>query len=302
MDGAEGSLPERVLVLGATSLIGRFALPRLAAAGVEALAISRRGPSTSTPPALQAGHPPDSGGGRWVRADLQAPDLLLPQAPAALSLSPIWLLPGALPALERAEVRRVVAFSSTSVFTKADSPEPEERAVAARLAAGEAELERFCAARGIGWTVLRPTMIYAEGLDQNVSRLARLIARFGVFPLAGEGGGRRQPVHADDLAGAALEALRRPATAGRSYDLPGGETLTYREMVGRIFEGLGRRPRVVTVPPGLWRLGLRMAGARLPGVNVAMGARMGADLVFDDGAARAELGWAPRPVRPEFAT
>ncbi|MBW3558179.1 MAG: NAD-dependent epimerase/dehydratase family protein [Proteobacteria bacterium] len=283
----EGSSPARVLVLGATSLIGRFALPRLIAAGVSVRAVSRR---------------PGGDGAElvWVQADIQAPDLVLPPAKAALSLSPIWLLPTALPALKRAGVTRLVAFSSTSRFTKAQSPEPEEREVARRLAEGEAALAAFCEAEGIGWTVLRPTLIYAEGHDANVSRMARLIARFGVFPLAGEGGGLRQPVHADDLATAAIEALRRPESLNRSYDLPGGETLTYRAMVVRIFHGLGRRPRILTVPPRLWRLGLELARSFLPGVNPAMGARMDADLAFDSAPALRDLGWRPRPFRPNF--
>ncbi len=283
----EGSSPARVLVLGATSLIGRFALPRLVAAGVSVGAVSR-----------QPGG--DGAGLVWVQADIQAPDLVLPPAEAALSLSPIWLLPTALPALKRAGVTRLVAFSSTSRFTKAQSPEPEEREVARRLAEGEAALAAFCEAEGIGWTVLRPTLIYAEGHDANVSRMARLIARFGVFPLAGEGGGLRQPVHADDLATAAIEALRRPESLNRSYDLPGGETLTYRAMVVRIFHGLGRRPRILTVPPRLWRLGLELAGSFLPGVNPAMGARMDTDLAFDSAPALRDLGWRPRPFRPNF--
>lgn len=276
-----------MLVLGATSLIGRFALPRLEAAGAEILAVSRT-PGAEAP------------GLRWVRADLAAPDLALPPADAALSLSPIWLLPGALPALERAGVWRLIAFSSTSRFTKARSPEPEERAVAQRLADGEGATAAFCDAAGVAWTILRPTLIYAEGQDANVSRLARLIDRFGVFPLAGEGAGLRQPVHADDLAAVAVEALRRPQSAGRSYDLPGGETLTYRAMVVRIFHGLGRRPWIVSVPPALWRLGLKLAGGRLPGVNAAMAARMEMDLAFDGAPAARDLGWAPRPFRPRF--
>jgi nucleoside-diphosphate-sugar epimerase len=117
-------------------------------------------------------------------------------------------------------VRRLIAFSSTSAATKADSAEPEERAVAARLRDGEAAVQAFCDARGVAWTVFRPTLIYAEGRDANVSRLARLIARWRVFPLAGEGRGRRQPVHAEDLALACLQALDRPETFGRRYDLP----------------------------------------------------------------------------------
>lgn len=274
-------------MLGATSLVGRFALPRLTAAGFDVLAVSRR-PG------------PEVAGVHWIARDLTDRALAFPPAATALSLSPIWLLPAALPKLRQAGVRRLIAFSSTSAATKADSPEPEERAVAARLLEGEAATQAFCDGHAIAWTVFRPTLIYAEGQDANVSRLARLIDSFGVFPLAGEGRGRRQPVHADDLAAACLQALDRPETYGRIYDLPGGETLTYRAMLVRIFHGLGRRPRILSIPPLLWSLGLRLAGPLLPGVNAAMGERMDADLVFDGAPSQRDFGWAPRPFRPRF--
>ena len=274
-----------MLVLGATSLVGRFALPRLAEAGWSVAALSR------------ADRPPAEGV-TWLRGDVHDPDLRLPQAEVALSLSPIWLLPPALPGLRAAGVRRVIAFSSTSRFTKAASPDRGERGVAERLAEGERLASAFCQSAGIALTTFRPTMIYAEGQDQNVSRLAGLIRRFGLLPLSGAGAGRRQPVHADDLAQACLQALERPETFGRAYDLPGGETLTYRAMAERIFEGLGRTPRVVPLPPALWRLAFRLASPR--GATAAMGERMAEDLVFDGAPAAADGGWAPRPFRPRF--
>lgn len=276
-----------LLVLGATSLVGRFLPDRAAAAGVPLRRVSRR------PPA----------GPGWIRADLDTPDgrAALPPARRVLSLAPAWVLtPELLEALADRGMTRLVAFSSTSVHTKADSPDAAERATAARLAAGEAAVARVCGARRVAWTILRPTLIWAEGLDGNVSRLAVLARRLGVLPLSGRGQGRRQPVHADDLAGAALAALDAPAAQGRAYDLAGGETLTYRQMCARVFEGLGRRPRLVAVPPPLWRAGLALASPWLPGATAQMGARMDRDLVFDDTAARRDFGWAPRDFRPVF--
>ena len=147
-----------------------------------------------------------------------------------LSLSPVWHLPPALGALKARGMRRLVAFSSTSVTAKAASPDAYEgrRMTARSLAEGEARVRAFCAAEGVAWTLLRPTLIYAEGQDQNVSRLASLIRRFGVLPLAGKGEGLRQPVHADDLAQGGLIAAAEPGRRGprlrpagrRDPDLP----------------------------------------------------------------------------------
>jgi nucleoside-diphosphate-sugar epimerase len=284
-DPSIAALPAPILVLGATSLIGRFLTPMLA--GADAVALSRQ---------------PGEGAVRWVCGDLGDADLaaLLPTSPTVLSLSPIWLLPQALPALKARGMRRLVAFSSTSVFAKADSPDAYERGVAAKLAEGEAAVRAFCEAHSVAWTILRPTLIYAEGQDQNVSRLAALIRRFGVLPLAGRGEGLRQPVHAGDLAYGALAAAASGAARDQAYDLPGGETLTYRQMAQRVFEGLARRPRIVAAPGWLWRLGFALARPLLPGATAQMGGRMSADLAFDGAPAKRDFGWAPRAFRPDF--
>lgn len=277
-----------LLVLGATSLVGRPLLARLAEQARPAYALSR----AERPPAA---------GVTWLTGDLTRPAALaLPPVAACLSLSPIWLLAPAVSLLADAGVTRLAALSSTSVFTKAASVEASERAVAEQLARGEAEVIAACEAGGIDWTILRPTLIYDPGRDANVTRLADLIQRFGFLPLAGRGEGRRQPVHADDLAVGALTALDAPATHGRAYDLPGGETLTYRQMAERIYEGLGRRSLILALPAPVWRTAFALASPLLPGATASMGSRMDADLVFDGEPARRDFGWNPRAFRPRF--
>ena len=280
-------MSETLIVLGATSLIGRR-LPG-AAGGLRLAGVSRR----SEPR-------PDYAD--WITADLTEGGFGrgLPEAERALILSPVWTAAAAVPSLAEKGVRRIVAISSTSRFTKAHSPDPAERAVAQALATGEARLREVCAERGVVWTILRPTLIYDEGLDGNVTRLARLIRKARFLPLAGGGRGLRQPVHAADLARGCLDALERSAARSKAYDLAGGETLTYREMAGRIFDALGLRRRIVPLPAWAWRAAFTLARPLLPGAGAQMGARMQDDLVFDDAEARRDLGWSPRPFRPDF--
>ena len=277
----------RVLVTGGTGIVGRFLLPRLLAEGMEAHALSRR----PQPPDAIHWHAADVTSERWSRG--------LPRVDLMIHAAPLWLLPPLLPALRRLGVARLIAFGSTSRHTKVDSPSPGERAVAEALMRAEADL----AAQGgfLTWTVFRPTLIYGAGLDQNVSAIARFIQRFGFFPVAGSAAGRRQPVHAGDLAEACLQAFRAPVTFGQCFDLGGGETIGYREMVGRIFAALERRPRIVSVPIPALRAAAGLA-AYLPGLrslDPAMIDRMNQDLVFDLAPARDAFGYAPRPFQPQ---
>lgn len=198
---------------------------------------------------------------------------------------------------------RVVALGSTSVHAKRDSADPAERALAATLADAEARLEAACAARGAVLTLLRPTLIYGVGRDRNLSRIVGLARRWHVVPLPGTATGRRQPVHAGDVAAAVAAALARPV-AGR-FDLPGGETVRYDEMVRRTLAAGAPGARIVRVPTAVVRtaLGVGRLLGRFPDTGGAMVDRLAQDLVYDGSPVRAALGIAPRmfvPTRSMF--
>jgi nucleoside-diphosphate-sugar epimerase len=87
-------------------------------------------------------------------------------------------------------VRRVIAFSSTSRFTKLASASPYELEVVNKLIAAEDHLMAECERLGMAWTIFRPTLIYGgAGGDRNVADIARLIRRFGFFPRFGQASG-----------------------------------------------------------------------------------------------------------------
>ena len=168
------------------------------------------------------------------------------------------------------------------------------------LAAAEQKIVAACEQSNVGWTILRPTLIYAEGRDINITPLSRLIRRFGFMPLVGEASGLRQPVHAEDLAIGAISAASSATTVNKFYCLPGGETLSYREMIGRIFDGLRQPRRTISVPVSVWRAGFMLAKPLFPNANVAMGTRMTKDMVFDSTPATKDFGWNPRIFNPTF--
>ncbi len=139
-------------------------------------------------------------------------------------------------------------------------------------------------------------MIYGQGTDQNVSFIARVVRRCRFFPLAGRGSGLRQPVHAEDLASACLAVLDNPRTFAKSYDLSGGEILSYREMVERVFQGLGLAPRILTVPVPVLRWFIRVIRIlpRFRKLTPEMASRMNMDLCFDHAEATSDFQFTPR--------
>ena len=188
----------------------------------------------------------------WFLGDLEKPEAFkFPPFTTLFCTASAALLSSALPYLLNPSLKRIVVFTSTSVLTKIDSEIASERATLTRLAEAERNIESICSRAGIEWTILRPTLIYAEGRDGNITPLSRLIRRFGFMPLVGGAQGLRQPVHAEDLAIGAISAASTSAAANKIYSLPGGETLTYREMIGRIFDGLRLPRRTLSIPPVL---------------------------------------------------
>jgi nucleoside-diphosphate-sugar epimerase len=285
----------RLGLLGATSLVGECLLPLLTKAGWQVTAFSRRSIE-------QVG-----GGVEWQQLGLARPrsdadgaasgDGVYGNIACWLCVAPIWVLPEYLDILEASGARRIVALSSTSRFTKGDSSDAAEQAIAHRLAKAEDHLQAWAETKGVSWVILRPTLIYGRGRDKNVCEIARFIRRFGFFPLFGAAHGLRQPVHVDDLAAACLAALDAPVAVNHAYNLCGGETLRYHEMVRRVFVTLNRRPRLVKVPLSAFRMVLA-AMRLLPRYrhwSAAMAERMNRDLVFDNADAVRDLGFAPRP-------
>ncbi len=281
--------PTSSLVIGGSGLVGGYIVDHLVKNGQRPIALSRSARNDAV--------------AEWHCGDLQhAEALKFPPITTIFCTADATLLAQALPHLMQPALKRLVAFSSTSVLTKQDTEVAAERALIQRLLAAERQIATICEQHGIGWTILRPTLIYAEGRDTNITPLSRLIRRFRFMPLVGGGPGLRQPVHAEDLAIAAVTAAQSAAVINRFYSLPGPETMTYREMIGRVFDGLSLPRRFVSVPPWLWRATFAAINPLYPDANVAMGIRMMKDMTFDSTPARQDLGWSPRGFRPVFGT
>jgi len=277
--------PAAILVTGATGQIGQALVKRLLAANGPVVALCHRHRIPNSAPGLT-----------WVNGDLadDQVDFGTRKIDRLVHATGLWLLPRHLPALRALGVRRIVAFGSTSIFGKVESGSRFEKGQISAINEAAQDLVEQCSKLEVDWTILRPTLTYGVGIDRNISAAARFIDRFGFYPISGSASGLRQPVHADDLAAASVLALAAPTTAGRSYDLGGGETLLYREMIGRIFDVLGRPRRFISVPllgplVGVW--GWMSGNSEL---NSEVVSRMNRDLVFDHGDAAGDFGYAPR--------
>ena len=116
-------------------------------------------------------------------------------------------------------------------------------------AAGE---EKVRLARGLDWTILRPSVVF--GADDSFLRLfAALQKGLPVLALA-KAEARFQPIWVDDVARAIVHALDNPNTVGKTYALAGPEVFTLRQLVELAGVWSGHRRPVLSLPAGLGRL------------------------------------------------
>ena len=271
----------RILLTGATGLLGGAILELLLARGHETRCLVR----ADSPNASRLdGHRVEILHGDAAREE----DLYraLGDADALLHVAGIEYAPPVIRAAGRAGVDRVLIVGSTSAHS----------AYAFR-SGPKLRMEELVRGSGLAWTILRPSMIYGSERDKNVHRLLRFLDRSPVFPVFGPGMNLWQPVYHEDCARGVLEALERPASVRRSYDLPGAEPLAYLDLVKTAAAALGRSPRIVRLPIEPVRLALAAAERlRLPlPFDSDQVMRLREDIAYPYERARRDLDYAPRP-------
>lgn len=139
-------------------------------------------------------------------------------------------------AAQRAGVERIVHVSITN--PSEDSPLEYFR--------GKAVLEKALIQSGMSYAILRPAVLFGKE-DILINNIAWVLRRLPVFGVFGDGRYRLQPIYVDDLAALAVEQ-------GKSRDnvivnAVGPETFTYRELVERIGQLIGKLRPILPVPP-----------------------------------------------------
>ncbi len=260
-----------VLVTGATSQIGLCTISRLIAAGAAVLALSR-----------DDGIPYYHANLRWIKGDLDDPSFHLDGycVDIVVHCAALWHLPPVMQLLKNSEAKRVIAFSSTTVFSNLMTANAFEKDLVSKLQNAENILSEKCREFGISYTILRPTEIYGSGLDSGITTLAKIIRRFGCMLVYPPAIGRRQPVHVDDLAVAVLLALDNEITYNKAYNLSGGDVLTFREMLEMLFALYKKKAKIIssTALPFFLDIAGKVSGQK--SINGEIARRMNDDMVF----------------------
>jgi nucleoside-diphosphate-sugar epimerase len=182
--------------------------------------------------------------------------------------------------LDRIDGPHWLVLSSHQVAAVASAPQTR-----AALAREDLALDR-------GACVLRPTMIYGKGRDKNLSRLIRLMARWRVPVVPGDGSQLIQPIHVDDLIELIVHHQKVPAAG--LYPVGGAEALPLRELVATLAQVLGLRFPVVALPQRALHLAALFGPAM--GIRNDQIRRLTEPKIVDLTRAIAAFGWRPTPL------
>ena len=134
-------------------------------------------------------------------------------------------------------------------------------------------MEQETARSGLEYTIFRPGFVF--GRDGGALPLFIKQVKYSpVVTVIGSGRQRIQPIWVEDVAEYLARGVDHPQAANRTFEIGGPDIVTWNELYPRIAKALGKRRRLVHVPPRLARTGARLTqwapGAPLTTDQVAM--------------------------------
>jgi uncharacterized protein YbjT (DUF2867 family) len=99
-------------------------------------------------------------------------------------------------------------------------------------------------------TILRPSIVFGAD-DDFFNRFATIARVWPILPLIGGGKTRFQPVFVGDVAAAIAAALSSEAARGKTYELGGPMTYSFKQLMEIVCEQTGRRRLLLHVPFGI---------------------------------------------------
>ena len=193
---------------------------------------------------------------------------------------------------QRIGIRRLIFASSiraqsgpvaSRVLDENDTPQPTDAYGRSKLAA-----EKAVRASNVPFTILRPVLIYGQGVKGNLAKLARLARTPWPLPFGGFSN-RRSLLARQNLIDAIHFSLRTPATMGETYVVADAEPVSLAEIIAALRAGEGRSPLLLPIPTAPIAAALKMLG------QADIWERLGGELVVNP-EKFLRAGWRP-PLR-----
>jgi len=108
------------------------------------------------------------------------------------------------------------------------------------------------------YIILRPTMIYGNSKDYNISKLIRLIDRIPILPIIGRGNSLLQPIFVHDLAEILLRICKEPNFSSGEYIASGGSEISYKDLIHLIAGTLNKKRVFIHIPKAIGLIAVKI--------------------------------------------
>jgi UDP-N-acetyl-alpha-D-quinovosamine dehydrogenase len=174
----------------------------------------------------------------------------------------------------------------TAPFLESDIPRPKGGYAVSKWES-EQILRRIEAERGLDVVILRPPLVYGEGVGANFYHLLRLVEKRIPLPLMAIAN-RRSFIYVKNLADAILTSATHPKARGQTFLVSDGDDISTPELIRRISEAM-------ELPARMFRCSARLLGVAAKAVGKSAEAnRLLSSLVIDSTKIRYETSWIPR--------
>lgn len=194
----------------------------------------------------------------------------------------------------QAGVRRLVYVSSIKVngeqtdaapFSETDPADPQDPYGVSKWEAEQA-LQRIANETGLEVIIVRPPLVYGEGVKGNFAQMLKVLARGIPLPLATVEN-RRSLIYVWNLVDALILCATHPEAANKTYLVSDGEDVSTPELLQRLGQAMSRPARLFPCPEFL----LKLIGGIIG--RSAQVSRLLGSLQVDSSRIRNELGWTP---------
>lgn len=145
-------------------------------------------------------------------------------------------------------------------------------------------------------TILRPSMIYGDLCDRNMSKFIKMIDKLRIMPVINGGNSLIQPVNARDLGKAFFSVLTSPVeSVGDAYDLSGERPIRMIDAFELISKELHKKTVFISIPLSLGVLMARVIKTLTLGRidYIERVQRMGEDRNYSHDVATSDFGYNP---------
>jgi len=141
-------------------------------------------------------------------------------------------------------IKKLILISSTNIFSK-------YKKISNFIKNIETEIINKANKFKFNYIIIRPTMIYGNGEDNNIKKLIIFIDKYPLIPIINNGGTLIQPVFYKDIGEVVIKLIERNDLFNKVYNLSGKDIISYKNLIFLISKCLNKKIILINLPTNI---------------------------------------------------